>query len=317
MLGGACLIAGPKPAPAPPAVTTTQSADKAAVGRVPPGTHAGAQAAMSAQAARPAGLAASLRDRFHFPSGQAARPFAFARVAEASTDQHCLAETVYFEARGESADGQKAVAQVVLNRVRHPAFPKTICGVVHQRTSGTCQFSFACSNREAATDSVAWRRAQTIASAALHGAVMAAVGDATHFQTARSGSFAGLMKVAQVGAHVFYRFTGRAGATAMFRQAPSPSADVPRVEVARLEPSNTQAASFAHLDLKTPPAVAAVAPTSSFEKSNVVAVKLGSAPISAPSALVVPAFPAAPAAKPKAVSTPPKTAVTTLTLAQF
>ena len=179
------------------------------------------------------GMTAALRDRLGL-TGFSARPFRFQQVASAPTDLHCLTEAVYFEARGEGQAGQQAVAQVVLNRVRHPAFPKTICAVVHQRAASGCQFSFAC-GREDAADAVAWRRAQTIASNALHGTVMAAVGDATHFQAARASAFAGLLKVAQVGEHIFYRFAGRSGAAAMFRQSPKPSAGSDRTQIARLD----------------------------------------------------------------------------------
>ena len=179
-----------------------------------------------------------LRDRFSMAAAAlhaVAQPFRFQQVADAGSDLHCLTEAVYFEARGEAQAGQQAVAQVVLNRVRHPAFPKTICAVVHQHTGSGCQFSFACSSRQVAVNSVAWRRAQTIASSAMHGAVMTAVGDATHFQGARASPFAGLLKVAQVGAHIFYRFGGHAGASAMFHQTPSLPLAPPKMELARLE----------------------------------------------------------------------------------
>ena len=181
-----------------------------------------------------------LRDRFRVAAQAfhaAAQPFRIQQVADAPSDLHCLTEAVYFEARGEAQAGQQAVAQVVLNRVRHPAFPKTICAVVHQHAGSSCQFSFACSSRQAAVNSVAWRRAESIAASEMHGAVMAAVGDATAFQGARASPFAGLLKVAQVGAHIFYRFGGHAGAPAMFRQTPAASGEPARVEIARLEPS--------------------------------------------------------------------------------
>ena len=181
-----------------------------------------------------------LRDRLRLAAGAigaTARPFHFQTVADAPSDLHCLTEPVYFEARGEVPAGQQAVAQVDLNRVRHPAFPKTICAVVHQHTASGCQFSFACSNQQAALNSVAWRRAESIASGEMHGAVMAAVGDATHFQAAYASPFAGLLKVAQVGAHIFYRFGGHGGAPAMFRQAPAASTEPAKVEVAELDPA--------------------------------------------------------------------------------
>lgn len=223
-LAGAGLHGAPAPLSAPAASIVARAVPAP---RSPPA----ASPAPVRVASRAPGLAAFLRDRLRLDgvalTQMAARPFHFAEVAAAQTDQHCLAEAVYFEARGESEDGQKAVAQVVLNRVRHPAFPKTVCGVVHQRVAAHCQFAFACGSELPATGSSAWRRAEEVSLAALHGSVMAAVGDATHFQNVRGGPFAGLMRVAQVGAHVFYRFGGHEGSAAMFHQAPTPSAAPP------------------------------------------------------------------------------------------
>ncbi len=131
---------------------------------------------------------------------------------EGARELDCLSQAVYYEARGESSDGQAAVAQVVLNRVRHPAFPKSVCSVVYQGAqTRTCQFSFACDGSTRHTrEGSAWRRAQIVASRALAGFVMADVGNATHFHVARLGGVwgAGMLRVAQVGAHVFYRFSG-------------------------------------------------------------------------------------------------------------
>ena len=220
-----------------------------------------------------------LRERFRMAAGAlhaAAQPFRFQQVADAPSDLRCLTEAVYFEARGEAQAGQQAVAQVVLNRVRHPAFPKTICAVVHQHTGDGCQFSFACSPRQAAVDSVAWRRAESIAASEMHGEVMRAVGDATHFQAARASPFAGLLKVAQVGAHIFYRFGGHAGAAAMFHQTPSPSSAPAKIEVAGLETGPASKAAQAVTDggrIKVTLYPAAAAPPVAAGKAEVAAVK--------------------------------------------
>src|SRR5262249_50934740 len=117
--------------------------------------------------------------------GPAARPFRMPGALEASRDLDCLTQAVYFEARGEGPGGMQAVAQVVLNRVRHPAFPKTVCGVVFQGSGGSgCQFSFACDGSvNRAPEAGAWRRARDVAAKALSGHVMAEVGNATHFHT--------------------------------------------------------------------------------------------------------------------------------------
>jgi len=130
-------------------------------------------------------------------------------------DLDCLTRAVYYEARGETPSGQAAVAQVVLNRVRHPAFPKTVCGVVFQRTQAgqSCQFSFACDgSQNLRREPIAWRRAERVAARALDGAVMTGIGNATHFHTTHVAPEWGgsLLKVAQIGLHVFYRFSGRA-----------------------------------------------------------------------------------------------------------
>jgi hypothetical protein len=226
LVGGAFLATGSPAKPPAPALLTPTSTVQASAAK-----------ASTPQSVKPGpGLLASLRGRLRLddPTHAVARPFQFPVVAKAKTDLQCLTEAVYFEARGEEKAGQQAVAQVVLNRVRHPAFPKTICGVVHQRTASSCQFSFACSVRQdGAMDNPAWRRAQAVAQAALHGSVMATVGDATHFQSARANAFSGLLKVAQIGAHIFYRFGGHAGASDMFHQTPTPSPAAPKVELAK------------------------------------------------------------------------------------
>jgi spore germination cell wall hydrolase CwlJ-like protein len=194
------------------------------------------QAARKAVAAQPAQdsqkpvvmKAAFVRPSLDRPSLEnAAEPFHLHGALDQSRDMECLTQAVYYEARGEPRSGQQAVAQVILNRVRHPAFPKSVCGVVFQGAkSGGCQFSFACDNQpHHPMENAAWRRAESVAEEALAGQVMAEVGDATHFHVARSGSSwsAGLLKVAQIGAHVFYRFAGHNGAPSMFHGQPLPS----------------------------------------------------------------------------------------------
>ena len=127
----------------------------------------------------------------------------------------CLTAAVYFEARGETPAGQAAVAQVVLNRVRHPAFPKSICGVVYQgAVSHVCQLSFVCDGQmRRAHEPAAWIRAHDIAARALDGYVMAGVGRATHFHVIRLGHIWGpsMVRVARVGGHDFYAFGAHHG----------------------------------------------------------------------------------------------------------
>lgn len=147
-----------------------------------------------------------------------AAPFRLVGALDNSRELECLTQAVYFEARGETPAGQAAVAQVVLNRVRHPSFPKSVCGVVFQGAGKRvgCQFSFACDgSMRRGRETAAWNRAQKIASKALSGKVMSSVGDATHFHTTNVAPNWGprLVRTAEVGMHVFYRL-GRGGGPA-------------------------------------------------------------------------------------------------------
>ncbi len=158
-----------------------------------------------------------LRPELGPDGGSLAGRFRFASIGalDGARDLDCLTQAVYYEARGESALGQAAVAQVVLNRVRHPAFPKTICAVVFQGAGGhkaDCQFSFVCDgSMRQPLDSGAWDKAQHVAARALSGARLSEIGNATHFHAVRLGPQwgDGLVKVATVGLHVFYKFGHR------------------------------------------------------------------------------------------------------------
>lgn len=134
-----------------------------------------------------------------------------AAAAQRRADLDCLTEAVYYEARSERPDGQAAVAQVVLNRVKHPAFPKSVCAVVFQGAGHAgCQFSFACDGSlRAAREEPAWNRARVIAARVLAGRLSGAIGSATHYHTrAVSPLWAPqMLRVAEVGAHVFYRIS--------------------------------------------------------------------------------------------------------------
>ena len=185
-----------------------------------------------------------LRASFGGPFNPAVAPFRLTNALESSRELECLADAVYYEARGETPNGQAAVAQVVLNRARHPAFPKSICGVVFQGANAKsgCQFSFACDgSMRARRERGAWSRAERIAARALSGTVMAEVGAATHFHTTgvSPGWGSRLLRVNQVGMHVFYRFGGRAGAPDAFSRQPRPSTvgDLPNAPVLTSLPS--------------------------------------------------------------------------------
>jgi spore germination cell wall hydrolase CwlJ-like protein len=133
----------------------------------------------------------------------------------------CLATAIYYEAALEPEQGQRAVAQVVLNRVRDPNFPNSVCGVVYQgweRQTG-CQFSFTCDGSllRGAIDDI-YRRVEGYAREALNGYVVSAVGTATHYHADYVFPYWGptLSKIGQVGTHIFYRWPGLAGQPASF-----------------------------------------------------------------------------------------------------
>jgi len=197
---------------------------------------------------------ATLRHANLAMASEAARPFRLANALDQSRDLECLTQVAYYEARGEGREGMQAVTQVVLNRVRHPAFPKSVCGVVFQgagRKVG-CQFSFTCDgSMRSGVNSVAWNRARDVASKALSGTVYAAVGNATHFHTVNvaPGWRNSLIRVSQVGSHLFYRFGGASGSSSAFRYAPQPSAPSLQSEEPRLMQANLMQAS---LDPTTP-----------------------------------------------------------------
>jgi hypothetical protein len=130
---------------------------------------------------------------------------------ESARENRCLAEAIYFEARGESGEGQAAVAQVVLNRVSSGLYPATICGVVYQnrRHYNACQFSFACEGKSLRIDEPdAWRQAVRIAGAVTNGKTYVSdIGDSTHFHAnyARPRWARRLEKTDVIGHHIFYK----------------------------------------------------------------------------------------------------------------
>lgn len=220
----------------------------------------------------------------------AARPFRMSGALEQSRDLECLTQAAYYEARGEGRDGMRAVAQVVLNRVRHPAFPKSVCGVVFQgagRSTG-CQFSFTCNgSMRGNVNRAAWDRARDIASAALSGSVYGQVGNATHFHTTAVAPQwrNSLIRVTQVGDHLFYRFGGRSGSSSAFSYAArrSSDADAPQIVQANLETEATGPVPYLSVVSDAPVAPARATPART-------------APAAAPAAVAIPHPTEAPAA---------------------
>lgn len=152
-----------------------------------------------------------------------ARPFLLTGSAgDRARALQCLTTAIYYEAATEPDDGQAAVAQVILNRVRHPAFPPSVCGTVFQGSEHAgCQFSFACDGSIARIPArAAWERARRAAALALAGRVFTGVGLATHYHTyaVRPSWQKSLVMTGTYGAHFFHRWKGYWGTAAAFRQ---------------------------------------------------------------------------------------------------
>lgn len=145
----------------------------------------------------PSGAIAGGPERLYQARASAADPAAL----------RCLTEALYFEARGEPLAGQRAVAEVIMNRVDHPAFPKSVCGVVNQ--SG--QFSYKGGNLRM-RDGAAARRARRVAAELLAGAPRSLTSGATYFHTAyvRPSWTRRFTRTARIGSHIFYRRGGAA-----------------------------------------------------------------------------------------------------------
>jgi Cell Wall Hydrolase len=147
----------------------------------------------------------------------AARPLMAGHTPDQMPDllraTECLAQAVYYEAASESLEGQRAVAQVVLNRVRDPRYPSSVCGVVYQgseRRTG-CQFTFTCDGALARKpDQFLFARARMVAVQALSGHVEPLVGLATHYHTKQVVPVwrTDLVKLRTIGAHIFYGWQG-------------------------------------------------------------------------------------------------------------
>ena len=152
------------------------------------------------------------------------RPVAFrASLIDNSRALQCLTSAIYYEAGLEPDAGQRAVAQVVLNRVRHTSYPGTVCGVIFQgseRSTG-CQFSYTCDGSLRRTPSkFHWNRAKKVAALALSGKIASPVGTATHYHTTEIYPYwaPSLRFLGTIGAHRFYSWKGSAGKASAFSQ---------------------------------------------------------------------------------------------------
>lgn len=155
-----------------------------------------------------------------FASSQALDELQAVNSASLSTAQvtarerNCLAEAIYYEARSENVYGQMAVAEVIMNRVRHRAYPDTICEVVYQgsqRVTG-CQFTFTCDGSKHRTPrGRSWRQSQDVAAHIMMGFAQPVTNRATHYHTVAVDPYwnDSLVQTRNIGTHVFYRFPNR------------------------------------------------------------------------------------------------------------
>lgn len=135
-------------------------------------------------------------------------------AATGDADFKCLAEALYFEARGESVRGQFAVAEVILNRVDSTRFPDSLCGVIKQGTGKKyqCQFTYTCDGyKEVIREKKAFERVSKVARAAIDGVAEDLTEGATHYHTtAVRPSWSRVYKeTARIGVHIFYRHNYR------------------------------------------------------------------------------------------------------------
>lgn len=245
--------------------------------------------------------------------GPAANRYIFHGRSATDTSRalQCLTTAIYYEAASESDDGMRGVAQVVLNRVRHPSFPNSVCGVVFQgseRTTG-CQFSFACDGAMARRPATAeWLRSRRIAAEALSGRTFPSVGLATHYHTQAIWPYWGktLVMTNVIGAHIFHRWRGRWGELSAFRQpysgrepAPGPYRSVADQLAGRTASPVTGVAPAGGEAVALDPAVAKAI-------AEAKAAELGGRPVvDGGTGSAVPAAPARPANMPGFSATPP------------
>lgn len=176
------------------ALSTLLSKEKAAVAALPPQRF---NKAASLSLAQPL--------RFDYSSEWLAQQ----PVATGGAEWQCLAEALYFEARGETVAGQFAVAEVILNRVDSARYPNSICGVINQGTGRrfACQFTYNCDGRaETVTEARAYQRVGKVARLMMDGAPRTLTNGATHYHTTAvnprwANSFP---RVATIGVHHFY-----------------------------------------------------------------------------------------------------------------
>lgn len=185
--------------------------------------------------------AQSRNARIPLVSGAARMLSAYTPIASGNSSYssalRCLTQAIYYEAANEPRDGKLAVAQVVLNRMRHPAYPNSVCGVVYQGVNEpVCQFSFTCDGALLRDPlAIQWQRSQAVARSALAGEQLAAVGNATHYHAdyvVPRWAYT-LSKLDVIGTHIFYRLPGSAGEPAAFSQDWARFERIPQIDWSR------------------------------------------------------------------------------------
>jgi N-acetylglucosaminyldiphosphoundecaprenol N-acetyl-beta-D-mannosaminyltransferase len=164
----------------------------------------------------------------------------------------CLTQAVYYEAASEGVDGERAVAQVVLNRLHHPGYPSTICGVVYEgaeRTTG-CQFTFVCDGSlQRVPVAALWARSRKIAQDAVSGKVFAPIGHATHYHADYVLPYwaDSLDKTLQIGRHIFYRLRSSLGdGRSFFQRYAGAEPSLPKPDATVVVPGSTDAERLAN-----------------------------------------------------------------------
>ncbi|WP_226780494.1 cell wall hydrolase [Oceaniglobus trochenteri] len=159
---------------------------------------------------RPGAPTAGARPRKSSVPEYSARALSSLPRVEGDAEWSCLAEALYFEARGESVKGIFAVAEVILNRVDSGRFPDTVCKVVNQGTGRKyqCQFTYTCNgNSRKIREPGAWTKVGKVAQVMLEGAPRGLTGGATYYHTnaVRPRWSRVFARTAQIGVHLFYR----------------------------------------------------------------------------------------------------------------
>lgn len=179
--------------------------------------------------------AKSRNDRIPMSSGPIEHLSSATGIARSGTQYEtalkCMTQAIYYEAANEPIGGKRAVAQVVLNRMRHGAYPNSVCGVVYEGANQrVCQFSFTCDGSLLRKPMAPqWQESRSVALAALAGATEPSVGTATHYHAdyvLPRWAFK-LGKIEKIGVHIFYRFPGYWGSSNAFNRRWSGHESIP------------------------------------------------------------------------------------------